>query len=133
MSCHIFHLSNTLFLLYLLSQFLSILLSSRISLKSCVRQWTLIRIPIISPKEFLTLFFLEFISDLGKNRGQFSVFILPDLLKALETTDNALPMSTFLHFISLWTVTTVMKLRHLLLGKKVMTNLDSVLCQQRPV
>ena len=38
---------------------------------------------------------------------------------------------------SLWTVTTSMKLRHLPLGRKAMTNLDSVLktevllCQQR--
>ena len=27
----------------------------------------------------------------------------------------------------MWTVTAVMKLRHLLLGRKVMTNLDSIL------
>ena len=32
---------------------------------------------------------------------------------------------------SVWTVTAVMKLRHLFLGRKAMTNLDSVLKKQR--
>ena len=37
----------------------------------------------------------------------------------------------FLDSKALWTVTAAMKLRHLLLGRKAMTNLDNILKKQR--